>query len=241
MAGNKFGSGIPLASGFDFNAEAPLDHRTVKATIAERDAMNTELYVGLQVFVEETGVTYICSDLSPISWKLIGGNVKSGEGLDSSTAQDGTITIKHGSKPTNGTAANSEDVSSGVKVITEVDIDKYGHVAKVKSRTLTAELTWDRLVALFKANGFTLSNGSLTATQLRGNNLVTWNTKDTADLNLPESVEDPVDGRDPNAIVQITWSQIVALFNANGFTLNNGELIADGELHAENLITHQFN
>lgn len=58
-AGEYFGKGIKVASGFDLSGKAPLDNRTVKPTIVSRDAMpDIQLYNGLVVFVEETNLNY---------------------------------------------------------------------------------------------------------------------------------------------------------------------------------------
>ena len=55
-----YGKGIKITTGFDLGAKAPLDHRSVVATIAERDALVTGnlAYAGMIVFVEEDKKTY---------------------------------------------------------------------------------------------------------------------------------------------------------------------------------------
>lgn len=55
-----YGKGIKITTGFDLGAKAPLDHRSVVATIAERDALITKniAYAGMIVFVEEDKKTY---------------------------------------------------------------------------------------------------------------------------------------------------------------------------------------
>lgn len=237
MAGNVFGSGIPLATGFDLDAERPLDHRTVKATIAERDQMDTELYMGLQVYVEETKTTYVCVSINPVTWQVVGGNVKTGEGLGNTVDKLNVTTVFHDTIKTETNPSKSQIVTDENEVVTSVIIDKFGHVASVNKRTLYAELTWDRLVALFNANGFTLSDGYLKASEMYASNLVTWNSGNPT---IVEGEEDPTTGRDPNALVQVTWSQIVALFNSHGFNLTNGTIEAtnNGTLEGDNLITY---
>lgn len=55
-----FGKGISVGSGFDLGANLPLDHRTVQATLADRDAMPTiQLVEGLFVYVKENKTAYI--------------------------------------------------------------------------------------------------------------------------------------------------------------------------------------
>ncbi len=60
MADVFYGSGIPLASGFDYGGKKPLDSRTVANTIQERDAHvdNGRAYVGMLVYVIEDDCTY---------------------------------------------------------------------------------------------------------------------------------------------------------------------------------------
>ena len=60
MSNNYFGKGIPLASGFDLGAKAPLDSRLKVKTIAERDAhaTNKRAYEGMRVFVIDEGKEY---------------------------------------------------------------------------------------------------------------------------------------------------------------------------------------
>lgn len=60
MADVFYGSGIPLASGFDYGGKKPLDSRTVANTIKERNAHvdNGRAYVGMLVYVIEDDCTY---------------------------------------------------------------------------------------------------------------------------------------------------------------------------------------
>lgn len=60
MDNNYFGKGIPLASGFDYGAKAPLDSRIRVKTIVERDAhvTNNRAYEGMRVFVIDEGKEY---------------------------------------------------------------------------------------------------------------------------------------------------------------------------------------
>lgn len=73
MAGNKFGTGIPLITGFDLAVQEALDHRVVKSTIEERDAMpDIQLYEGLVVYVENNNTNYQLISLSPKKWEIFG-------------------------------------------------------------------------------------------------------------------------------------------------------------------------
>ena len=58
---SNFGKGIPLASGFDLGAKAPLDSRIAVQNIQERDAhvTNNRAYVGLRVYVIDEGCEYL--------------------------------------------------------------------------------------------------------------------------------------------------------------------------------------
>lgn len=144
-------------------------------------------------------------------------------------------TIQHAVRITQGgTAVPAIDDASKSRVITQVNVDAYGHITQVYDRNLYAELTWDRLKALFNANGFTLTDGQLTASELYASNLVTY---DSGNPVLVETEDDPVQARDPNSLVQVTWTQIVVLFNSHGFALNNGTLQAT-QFIADNLVTH---
>lgn len=60
MSDNFFGRGIPLASGFDLGAKAPLDARIMVQTLKERDAHVTSnrAFAGMLVFVIDEGKTY---------------------------------------------------------------------------------------------------------------------------------------------------------------------------------------
>ena len=73
MADNNtfFGRGIPLASGFDLGAKAPLDARLVANTIEERDAHVTgnRAYPGLIVYVINEDKTY---QYNGTEWKEFG-------------------------------------------------------------------------------------------------------------------------------------------------------------------------
>lgn len=61
-----FGKGISVGSGFDLGANLPLDHRTVQATLADRDAMPTiQLVEGLFVYVKENKTAYILKGFDP--------------------------------------------------------------------------------------------------------------------------------------------------------------------------------
>lgn len=54
-----FGKGIPVASGFDLNAKAPLDARTVALNLEELNAMpDIQRYDGLMVYVESEERNY---------------------------------------------------------------------------------------------------------------------------------------------------------------------------------------
>ena len=54
-----FGKGIPVASGFDLNAKAPLDARTVASNLEELNAMpDIQRYDGLMVYVESEERNY---------------------------------------------------------------------------------------------------------------------------------------------------------------------------------------
>ena len=51
----SIGKGIKLSTGFDLNAKAPLDNRTVFETLNEMNSLpNINLYDGLTCFVKET-------------------------------------------------------------------------------------------------------------------------------------------------------------------------------------------
>ena len=58
---SNFGKGIPLASGFDLGAKAPLDSRIAVQNIQERDAhvTNNRAYKGLRVYVIDEGCEYL--------------------------------------------------------------------------------------------------------------------------------------------------------------------------------------
>lgn len=60
MSDKFFGKGIPLASGFDLGAKAPLDARIMVQNIQERDAHVTKnrAFAGMLVFVIDEGKTY---------------------------------------------------------------------------------------------------------------------------------------------------------------------------------------
>lgn len=80
MADLFYGKGITIASGFDLGAKAPLDHRIVVDTIADRDAHVTgnRAYEGMIVFVKEDQTTYqlvmqIPEEGEPaLGWKVFG-------------------------------------------------------------------------------------------------------------------------------------------------------------------------
>lgn len=56
-----FGKGIPVAAGFDLNAQTPLDARTVVQSVADLDTMDDiKKYEGLMVFVKDTKENYQC-------------------------------------------------------------------------------------------------------------------------------------------------------------------------------------
>lgn len=75
------------------------------------------------------------------AWLVIHGEegditeVKGGEGLTGEGAS-GSVTISHGAKPTTG-SAQAATAGSGRTYITEVTVDKFGHVAGVKTATET--------------------------------------------------------------------------------------------------------
>lgn len=55
----SIGKGIKLSTGFDLNAQSPLDNREWFSTIEERDSLpNINLYEGLKCFVNETKKNY---------------------------------------------------------------------------------------------------------------------------------------------------------------------------------------
>ena len=58
---SNFGKGIPLASGFDLGAKAPLDSRITVQNIQERDAhvTNNRAYEGLRVYVVDENCEYL--------------------------------------------------------------------------------------------------------------------------------------------------------------------------------------
>lgn len=58
---SNFGKGIPLASGFDLGAKAPLDSRITVQNIQERDAhvLNNRAYEGLKVYVIDENCEYL--------------------------------------------------------------------------------------------------------------------------------------------------------------------------------------
>ena len=58
---SNFGKGIPLASGFDLGAKAPLDSRIAVQNIQERDAhvINNRAYEGLRVYVIDESCEYL--------------------------------------------------------------------------------------------------------------------------------------------------------------------------------------
>lgn len=58
---SNFGKGIPLASGFDLGAKAPLDSRIAVQNIQERNAhvTNNRAYKGLRVYVIDEGCEYL--------------------------------------------------------------------------------------------------------------------------------------------------------------------------------------
>lgn len=68
-----FGNGIKLSSGFDLNAQSPLDNRTVATTLEELEAMpEVQRYNGLMVFVESESAYY---GLIAGTWvKVMGGS-----------------------------------------------------------------------------------------------------------------------------------------------------------------------
>lgn len=80
MADLFYGKGITVASGFDLGAKAPLDHRIVVDTIADRDAHVTgnRAYEGMIVFVKEDQTTYqlVMQDKEDgskaLGWKVFG-------------------------------------------------------------------------------------------------------------------------------------------------------------------------
>ena len=80
MADLFYGKGITVASGFDLGAKAPLDHRIVVDTIADRDAHVTgnRAYEGMIVFVKEDQTTYqlVMQDQEDgskaLGWKVFG-------------------------------------------------------------------------------------------------------------------------------------------------------------------------
>ena len=80
MADLFYGKGITVASGFDLGAKAPLDHRIVVDTIADRDAHVTgnRAYEGMIVFVKEDQTTYQLVMQTPkegepaLGWKVFG-------------------------------------------------------------------------------------------------------------------------------------------------------------------------
>lgn len=68
-----FGNGIKLSSGFDLNAQSPLDNRTVATNMEELEAMpEVQRYNGLMVFVESEAAYY---GLISGNWvKVMGGS-----------------------------------------------------------------------------------------------------------------------------------------------------------------------
>lgn len=80
MADLFYGKGITVASGFDLGAKAPLDHRIVVDTIADRDAhvSGNRAYEGMIVFVKEDQTTYQLVMQTPkegepaLGWKVFG-------------------------------------------------------------------------------------------------------------------------------------------------------------------------
>lgn len=80
MADLFYGKGITVASGFDLGAKAPLDHRIVVDTIADRDAHvdGNRAYEGMIVFVKEDQTTYqlVMQDQEDgskaLGWKVFG-------------------------------------------------------------------------------------------------------------------------------------------------------------------------
>lgn len=80
MADLFYGKGITVASGFDLGAKAPLDHRIVVDTIADRDAHvdGNRAYEGMIVFVKEDQTTYqlVMQDqedgTKALGWKVFG-------------------------------------------------------------------------------------------------------------------------------------------------------------------------
>ena len=67
----SIGKGIKLSTGFDLNSKAPLDNRTLFATIEERDLLpDINKYNGLICYVESTQKNYIYKNGE---WSLFGG------------------------------------------------------------------------------------------------------------------------------------------------------------------------
>lgn len=81
MAQKYFKTGIPVASGFDLGSHAPLDSRSVVATLADRDSMPiSQLYKGLMVFVEENAKYYVLVNhndaYAELEWAELGGSAE---------------------------------------------------------------------------------------------------------------------------------------------------------------------
>lgn len=68
---------MDLTTNFNVNTDGPIDKRTRKNTITERDAIPVEFrYTGLKVFVEETGVEYMLKGgLTNLSWYPVGSSL----------------------------------------------------------------------------------------------------------------------------------------------------------------------
>jgi hypothetical protein len=64
-----------LAGNFEVNAALPLDHKTIKADIAARDAIPAiQRYIGMIVTVQDTNTTYkLSSPLTNSDWAVFGG------------------------------------------------------------------------------------------------------------------------------------------------------------------------
>lgn len=78
-----FGKGISVGSGFDLGANLPLDNRTIQATVADRDAMQTiQLVEGLFVYVKENKTAYILKGFDPDGSNRVWETVATGKVVD---------------------------------------------------------------------------------------------------------------------------------------------------------------
>lgn len=144
MADLFYGKGITVASGFDLGAKAPLDHRIVVDTIADRDAHVTgnRAYEGMIVFVKEDQTTYqlVMQDKEDGS-KALGWKVFGADAVDlTDYATKGYVDQQITNAVTNGKI----DLSEYAKVA-DVNTALAGKVDKVEGKSLIDDTEITRL------------------------------------------------------------------------------------------------